>query len=135
MLKKKYHKVKNVYVETNKNNCKINEGLVGLKTLSYGIITKNQIESARQCITKTTKRMSKVWIKVKNLTPKTKKSIGSRMGKGVGSHYLDIYIIKSGTFIFELLYTTFISKTIIINALINASKKFSIPLKIEQKKN
>ena len=60
MLKKKYHKIKNVYIETNKNSCKINEGIIGLKTLHYGIITQNQIESARQCITKATKRMCKV---------------------------------------------------------------------------
>jgi ribosomal protein L16/L10AE len=56
------------------------------------------------------------------------------MGKGIGSHYQDIYLIKSGIFIFELFYTTFVSKTIITDALINASKKFSIPLKIEHKK-
>ena len=56
------------------------------------------------------------------------------MGKGIGNHQMDIYLIKSGMFIFELLYTTFISKTLITNALINASKKLPISLKIEHKK-
>jgi len=63
----------------------------------------------------------------------TKKSIGARMGKGVGSFDKSVCNLKKGTVIFEIFFSTIVSKHELLEALILSSKKLSIPVEIFQK--
>lgn len=126
MLKQKYHKLKFIEEEKKKTKSVLSDGLIGLKALQYNFITKNQIESARKVISKHTKRNCKVWIKLNKAIPTTKKSISARMGKGIGKVNKYIYIIKKGMIVFELFYTTLLSKNLIKNVLNIASRKLPI---------
>lgn len=134
MVKQKYHKLKFIGEEKKKIKAFIKEGLIGLKALSYSFITKNQIESTRKVINKYTKRNCKVWIKLNKPRPITKKSISVRMGKGIGKLNKYIYIIKKGMVIFELLYSTLLSRNVIKNILKVASFKLPIMTSIYYKK-
>jgi len=134
VVKQKYHKLKFIGEEKKKIKAFIKEGLIGLKALSYSFITKNQIESTRKVINKYTKRNCKVWIKLNKPRPITKKSISVRMGKGIGKLNKYIYIIKKGMVIFELLYSTLLSRNVIKNILKVASFKLPIMTSIYYKK-
>lgn len=67
-----------------------------------GVFVQNQIESARINLTKQVKRSSKLYTTALTKVPTTKKSRGSRMGKGQGKFNKYIYIIKPGQVIFKL---------------------------------
>ena len=134
MIKKKYHKIKKIYIQKNKNNSGIKEGILGLKSLKHGLITDNQIESARKIITKFTRRICKIWIKINKPLPITNKGIGTRMGKGVGNICAYIYYIQKGTILLELIYSTFFSHIFIKEILLCSIKKLPIPFKISFKK-
>jgi len=56
------------------------------------------------------------------------------MGKGIGKINNYIYIVKKGMVIFELLYSTLISKNLIKTVLIIASRKLPISTSIYYKK-
>lgn len=63
----------------------VHYGDIGLKAVSSGFLTFKQIEAARRTISRLTGRGNKIWIRVYPDHLLTKKSKGSRMGKGVGS--------------------------------------------------
>lgn len=130
----KYHKLKFISEEKKKTKSFILEGIIGLKTLKHCFLTKNQIESTRKVINKYLKGNCKIWIKLNNSIPTTKKTISSRMGKGIGKINNYIYIVKKGMVIFELLYSTLISKNLIKTVLIIASRKLPISTSIYYKK-
>jgi ribosomal protein L16/L10AE len=67
------------------------------------------------------------------LTPKTKKSIGARMGKGVGNFYKNICNVKEGDIILEIYTNLMMTNQLIKNVLLEASKKLSIPTKLYKK--
>jgi large subunit ribosomal protein L16 len=77
-------------------------GTFAIKSLSFGILTSNQIEAARKLISKKLKKKGKVWITVFTHTPKTKKPVEIRMGKGKGS--VDVWIskVRPGTILYEI---------------------------------
>jgi len=77
-------------------------GTFAIKAIEPGIITSNQLESARKAIVRKTKRLGKLWIRIFPNIPVTKKPIEIRMGKGKGA--VDHWICKlnSGKIIFEL---------------------------------
>ena len=129
----KQHKQLKIYKEKRKIASTIKEGILGLKSLGTKQITSYQIEAARRCISRLTKRNSKLWIRVKCNVVKTKKSIGSRMGKGKGVFIGYTFNIKKGTVIFEVIYSTIISMTLLEKALLKAGKKLSTPVKIYKK--
>jgi large subunit ribosomal protein L16 len=94
---------------------------------SFGLLTKEQIESARRSITRTTKRVGKVYIKVDFNFPRTFKAKDSRMGKGKGKIKCWISYVYPGKVILEVFgVSSLIAKT----ALISASKKLTIDSKI-----
>ena len=130
----KYHKLKFICEEKKKTKSFILEGIIGLKTLDYCFLTKNQIESTRKVINKYLKRNCKIWIKLNKSIPITKKNISSRMGKGIGKIHNFIYIVKKGMIIFELLYSTLVSKNLIKTVLITASQKLPISTSIYYRK-
>ena len=81
---------------------KLKFGMLGLKSLKSGIITLKQLESARQAISRKTKRKAKIWIKIFTNLPITSKSTGVRMGKGKGNFDHWGAKIRSGTVILEV---------------------------------
>ena len=81
---------------------KVNEGEYGLQALEAGIITTNQIESARVAMTRYIKRGGKVWIKVFPDKPITKKPLQTRMGSGKGAVEYWAARVKPGRVMFEI---------------------------------
>jgi len=77
-------------------------GDFGLKAAGSGLVTQEQLESARRTITHHTKRVGKLWLRVFPHKPTTKKAAGSKMGSGKGD--IDTYkaVIRRGTILFEL---------------------------------
>jgi ribosomal protein L16 len=94
----------------------------------YGILTEKQLEAARRVITRQIDKSVKPFIKVKPITPLTKKSVESRMGKGKGKFFMLIHKIKPGQKIFEI--KGFSDKDLIINVSKNAAKKLPVKTKV-----
>jgi len=63
---------------------KVSFGSHGLKALTPGRITSNQIESARKAITRNLGKTGRVWIRIFPDMPFTKKPAEVKMGKGKG---------------------------------------------------
>lgn len=97
---KKYHKGKLSKFEYKSNNLIFGE--VGLKAIESGTINFKQIEAARQAITRKIKRKGRVWIRIFPNLPVTKKSTGSRMGKGKGSVSYWVAKVRCGSVLFEV---------------------------------
>ena len=77
-------------------------GEYGLVALQPGWITSNQIEAARQAMTRRTKRGGKVWIKIFPAKPVTAKPAETRMGSGKGAPEYWVAVIKPGRVLFEM---------------------------------
>ena len=86
-------------------------GVLCIKSLDYSQLTANQLESIRRCILRKIKRKGIVWVRVQCTYPITKKSAGSRMGKGVGPIKFYISNIKKGRILLEL--QTILSKELV----------------------
>ena len=81
---------------------KVNQGDYGLVALEPCWITSNQIESARQAMTRYIKRGGKVWIKIFPDKPVTEKPAETRMGSGKGSPEYWVAVVKPGRVLFEM---------------------------------
>src|SRR5690349_15510769 len=82
---------------------RLNDKGFALKTLEYGKLTSNEIESARRAIRKVTKKFGKVLIRVYPYLPLTKKPAEVRMGKGKGSKVRAwVSPVKPGKTLFEV---------------------------------
>ena len=77
-------------------------GDYGIVATEPGWITSNQIEAARQAMTRRTKRGGKVWIKIFPDKPVSKKAIGTRMGSGKGGPEFWVAVVKPGKVMFEI---------------------------------
>ena len=77
-------------------------GDFGLQTLQPGKITARQIEAARVAITRSVKKVGKLYIRVFPDKPITKKPAETRMGKGKGGNEGFVCIIKPGRVMFEI---------------------------------
>lgn len=77
-------------------------GDYGIKSLTRGWVTAQQIEAARRAIVHHTKRTGKVWIRIYPDKPVTKKAAGAKMGSGKGD--IDAYVatVLPGRVLFEL---------------------------------
>ncbi len=62
-------------------------GSFGIKTLENCWLTAQQIEAARQAISRRMNREGQIWIRVFPVKPITKKPLDTRMGKGKGDPY------------------------------------------------
>jgi large subunit ribosomal protein L16 len=122
---KKTKKGKLAKLEFKSNTLKF--GTIGLKAAESGIINSNQIEAARQAITRKIKRKGKVWIRIFTYLPITSKPTGVRMGKGKGqiSHWGAK--VRGGTTLFEICG---INISTVINALKTGGAKLPIKTKI-----
>ena len=109
---------------------KISYGEYGLIAEECGWITSNQIEAARQTMTRTTKRGGKVWIKIFPDKPVTAKPAETRMGSGKGAPEYWVAVVKPGRVLFEM---GGIDETIAKEALRLAGHKLPIKCKIIKK--
>jgi len=105
-------------------------GDFGLVATQPGWITSNQIEAARQTMTRTTKRGGKVWIKIFPDKPVTAKPAETRMGSGKGAPEYWVAVVKPGRVLFEM---GGIDETIAKEALRLAGHKLPIKTKIIKK--
>jgi large subunit ribosomal protein L16 len=74
----------------------------GLKILDNGVISSVVLEAARRSITRRLKRLGNLKINGFSNIPITAKSLGVRMGKGVGSISGWVFPVKKGRVLFEL---------------------------------
>ena len=77
-------------------------GDYGLVATQPGWITSNQIEAARQAMTRHTKRGGQVWIKIFPDKPVTAKPAETRMGSGKGAPEYWVAVVKPGRVLFEI---------------------------------
>jgi len=77
-------------------------GEYGLKALECGMMTAQQIESARVAVTRHVKRGGKVWIRVFPDKPIGKKPAETRMGKGKAAPDKWVAVVKPGRILYEL---------------------------------
>ena len=77
-------------------------GEYGIVATEPGWITSNQIEAARQAMTRHTKRGGQVWIKIFPDKPVTAKPAETRMGSGKGAPEYWVAVVKPGRVLFEM---------------------------------
>ena len=77
-------------------------GDYGIVATQPGWITSNQIEAARQAMTRHTKRGGQVWIKIFPDKPITAKPAETRMGSGKGAPEYWVAVVKPGRVLFEM---------------------------------
>jgi len=77
-------------------------GEFGIQATEPAWITSNQIEAARQAMTRYTKRGGQIWIKIFPDKPVTKKPAETRMGSGKGAPEHWVAVVKPGRVLFEV---------------------------------
>ena len=77
-------------------------GEYGLQATECGLMSAQQIESARIAITRHVKRGGKIWIRIFPDKPITKKPLETRMGKGKGATEAWVAVIKPGRILYEM---------------------------------
>ena len=110
-------------------------GDYGLVATQPGWITSNQIEAARQAMTRHTKRGGQVWIKIFPDKSVTAKPAETRMGSGKGAPEYWVAVIKPGRVLFEI---KGVNEEVAREALRLASHKLPIKCKFskrEEEKN
>ena len=105
-------------------------GDFGLVATQPGWITSNQIEAARQAMTRYTKRGGQVWIKIFPDKPVTAKPAETRMGSGKGAPEYWVAVVKPGRVLFEI---KGVSEEVAREALRLASHKLPLKTKIVAK--
>lgn len=110
----------------------LNFGEFGLVALEGAWITQAQIEATRIAMTRYMKRAGQVWIRIFPHMPRTKKSLGVRMGGGKGTSEGYVAVAKKGTIMFEI---GGVGEDVAKEALRLASHKLPILTKIIKKEN
>ena len=105
-------------------------GEFGIVATQPGWITSNQIEAARQAMTRHTKRGGQVWIKIFPDKSVTAKPAETRMGSGKGAPEYWVAVIKPGRVLFEI---GGVSEELAREALRLASHKLPITTKFIKK--
>lgn len=77
-------------------------GSYGIKAMSYGRITSNQIEAARRVIRRHIGKAGKVWVRIFPDRPYTAKAPEVPMGKGKGDLQGYEFEVRPGRILFEL---------------------------------
>lgn len=102
-------------------------GMYGIRVLDSCILTPKQLETIRRVFVRLTKRDGKFLIRIPINQSVTKKSKGSRMGKGTGSIDSWVMDVNAGSIIFEF---SFFNKSIIKNFISEIKKKLSPRIEI-----
>ncbi len=77
-------------------------GTYGLKAITEGELTSRQIEAARRAMTRFTKRVGKIWIRIFPHKPITQKAAEVPMGKGKGALEYYVFFTLPGKVLFEI---------------------------------
>jgi large subunit ribosomal protein L16 len=85
-----------------KGGDEVSFGTFGLQALEPGWITARQIEAARVAISRSVKRLGKLYVRVFPDKPITKKPAETRMGKGKGGNEGHVAVVRPGRVMFEL---------------------------------
>ena len=85
-----------------KGGTTLNFGAYGLKAVEPGRITARQIEAARRTITRSIRRIGRVWIRIFPDVPVSSKPAEVRMGSGKGSPEFWVARVKPGRIMFEI---------------------------------
>ena len=85
-----------------KGNTELSYGSFGLQAIEGAWITNRQIEAARICLARYTKRQGKIWIRIFPHLSKSKKPLEVRMGAGKGAPDQWVAVVKNGTILFEM---------------------------------
>ena len=115
-----------------KGGANVDFGDFGLQATEGGWITDKQIEAARVCLARYTRRGGKVWIRIFPQLAKTKRAIGLRMGSGKGAPDSWVAVVKEGRVMFEI---GGISEADARKALHDASYKLPVSCKIVKKES
>ena len=94
------HKVS--YEGKAKGNSELSYGSFGLQAVEGAWITNRQIEAARICLARYTKRQGKIWIRIFPHLSMSKKPLEVRMGAGKGAPDHWVAVVKDGTILFEM---------------------------------
>ena len=123
------HKVS--YEGKAKGNSELAFGDFGLQATEGAWIDNHQIEAARICLARYTKRQGKIWTRIFPQLSKSKKPLQVRMGSGKGAPDKWVAVVKDGTILFEM---AGIDETLAREALRLASYKLPIKCKIVSRK-
>ena len=123
------HKVS--YEGKAKGNTELSFGQYGLQAVEGAWITNRQIEAARICLARYTKRQGKIWIRIFPHLSMSKKPLEVRMGAGKGAPDHWVAVVKNGTILFEMAE---IPEEAAREALRLASQKLPIKCKIVTRK-
>ena len=123
------HKVS--YEGKAKGNTELSFGQYGLQAVEGAWITNRQIEAARICLARYTKRQGKIWIRIFPHLSMSKKPLEVRMGAGKGAPDHWVAVVKNGTILFEM---SEIPEEAAREALRLASQKLPIKCKIVTRK-
>jgi large subunit ribosomal protein L16 len=100
---KKQQKGKSICrINKNVNFFRLNFGIIGLKSKTFGRLTTNQIKTIHQTINKVMKKQGRLKLNIFPQTPITKKPLEIRMGKGKGNVDHWVYKVKSGMLLLEI---------------------------------
>ncbi len=106
-------------------------GEYGLKAMTCGWITSNQIEAARRAIAHATKRNGRIWIRIFPDKPFTQKGAGAPLGAGKGDVKGYVCVIRPGRILFEV---TGIAEAEAHEALNLAAAKLPVITKVVKRK-
>lgn len=106
-------------------------GEYGLKAMTCGWITSNQIEAARRAIAHATKRNGRIWIRIFPDKPFTQKGAGAPLGAGKGDVKGYVCVIRPGRILFEV---TGITESEAHEALRLAAAKLPVITKVVNRK-
>ncbi len=110
---------------------KVSFGTFGLKALSAGRITSNQIEAARKATKRHVGKLGKVWIRIFPDRPYTRKAAEVGMGKGKGNPEGFVAEVFTGRIMFEV---GGVPDDIAREALRKGGTKLSVKTKVVERK-
>lgn len=85
-----------------KGNKELAFGEFGLMATEGAWVTNRQIEAARICLARYTKRQGQIWIRIFPHLSMSKKPLEVRMGSGKGSPDSWVAVVKEETIMFEM---------------------------------
>lgn len=102
-------------------------GSFGLKAMTYGRVTSNQIEAARKVMARYATKSGKVWIRIFPDMPFTQKPAEVKMGKGKGDLVGFVAEVRPGRVMFEI---DGVENVVAAEALRKAGTKLPVKTKI-----
>ncbi|HEY4494658.1 MAG TPA: 50S ribosomal protein L16 [Candidatus Paceibacterota bacterium] len=109
----------------------ISFGSYGLKALSHGRLTSNELEAARKVMARYATKSGKVWVRVFPDRPFTKKPAEVKLGKGKGDPVGFVIEVKPGRILFEI---DGVDDKVAVEALRKAGTKIRVKTKTVSRK-